>query len=92
MIILQLEMIKILCNNTENKILILTHLLMYLFTEADEHQVQYDIYLQQVLRQQIDAGIQKKAEFRHGEVALPSMIYPIQQEQHLVLSCLTVMH
>jgi hypothetical protein len=46
----------------QNKILILTHLLMYLLQRQIEHQVPYDIYLQQVLQQQIDAGIQKKEE------------------------------
>ena len=46
------------------------------FTEADRTSSPYDIYLQQVLQQQIDAGIPEEGRIQSGEVALPSMISP----------------
>jgi hypothetical protein len=46
------------------------------FTEADRTSSPYDIYLQQVLQQQIDAGIPEEGRIQPGEVALPSMISP----------------
>jgi hypothetical protein len=46
------------------------------FTEADRTPSPYDIYLQQILQQQTDAGIPEEGRIRSGEVALPSMISP----------------
>jgi hypothetical protein len=46
------------------------------FTEADRTSSPYDIYFQQILQQQIDAGVPEEGRIQSGEVALPSMISP----------------